>query len=135
MFPYNLFTMKKLVKREVFPKRILDLTAQQEGHIDVIRRGVNDTLAKQKADFDELHKKWEVEKAAWDAGAGSRQASRAGTPDPMGPPPLGAAPLAAVSGVGTPGSSKPNQDGTSPAPGGKEEDGRESIPTVTRASL
>ncbi|ORY88761.1 hypothetical protein BCR35DRAFT_204914 [Leucosporidium creatinivorum] len=116
LFPYNLFTMKKLVKREIFAYRISTMTAAQDEHIDIIRRGVNETLARQKKEFEEAHATWAVEKAKFDAGV---SASRQTSPET---PAIGAvAPLAAI--AGTPGSSKAGEVGTSPGPGGKDDDG------------
>ncbi|GAA5887442.1 hypothetical protein JCM6882_002531 [Rhodosporidiobolus microsporus] len=59
IFPYNLFTMKKLIKREVFPKRVADMTKAQEDHVDVLKQGIADGLPKQRAEFEKKHAEWE----------------------------------------------------------------------------
>lgn len=40
IFPFNLFTMKKLIKREVYSKRIDDFTKQQDEHLDTLSKGI-----------------------------------------------------------------------------------------------
>lgn len=58
LFPYNLFTMKKLVKRELAPVRLANLTRQQEDHFSVIKQGVLENLDSQKEEFELSKREW-----------------------------------------------------------------------------
>ena len=53
--------MKKLVKREIFPRRLERIDSEQASHMRVIERGVAELLDGQRTEFDALHAKWEVE--------------------------------------------------------------------------
>lgn len=58
VFPYNTFTLKKLTKREVFPRRIQELSQLQESHIEVIKAGIAETLDTQLAEFQKVKDAW-----------------------------------------------------------------------------
>ncbi|GAA5821509.1 hypothetical protein JCM11251_004658 [Rhodosporidiobolus azoricus] len=93
IFPYNLFTMKKLIKREVFPKRIEDMKRMQEGYLDTLRKGIVEDLPRQRADFEKKHAEWEVKQRegggsvtpGFGAAGGLSTPARGATPEPGGP--------------------------------------------------
>ncbi|BGP14364.1 hypothetical protein JCM10213_004491 [Rhodosporidiobolus nylandii] len=125
IFPYNLFTMKKLIKREVFSKRIDDMNKQQEQLLGVLKKGIADSLAQQQADFARKRSEWERAQLEG-GGAGSgfggappMQAARK-TPEPMAPGFGEASPA-----IRTPmlGGAADGADG-SPAPGKDEDKGQ-----------
>lgn len=60
IFPYNLFTMKKLVKREIFPRLMENHTEDQSKHFATIENGIAETLQKQRAEFEQSHREWEA---------------------------------------------------------------------------
>ncbi|KAI5479034.1 hypothetical protein MNV49_004316 [Pseudohyphozyma bogoriensis] len=62
ILPYNLFTMKKFTKREVFPHRIARMTAEQDKHVEALRKGIEEQLPKQKREFDAHFGEWEAGK-------------------------------------------------------------------------
>lgn len=66
LLPYNLFTLKKLVKREIFPRRIELFNEAQEDHLDTIRAGIAETLPGQLAEYEQLKKEWEEDQKGKD---------------------------------------------------------------------
>lgn len=60
ILPYNNFTLKKLVKREMFWTRIQRLEHEQNRHLGVVQRGVQDTLQAQQEEFGRKHQEWEA---------------------------------------------------------------------------
>ncbi|KAK4705505.1 hypothetical protein P7C70_g707, partial [Phenoliferia sp. Uapishka_3] len=58
IFPYNLFTMKKLVKREIFPARMERIDDEQTEHLQTIENGINDSITRQRAEFEQQHQEW-----------------------------------------------------------------------------
>ncbi|GAA5960479.1 hypothetical protein JCM3765_003649 [Sporobolomyces pararoseus] len=110
IFPYNKFTLTKLVKREVYPKRMNDYNKKQEELLDILKEGIAEHYEEQKKEFEELHAAWVKEKEEKENGAMKVDASSGpSTPAPGSStiPAFGAAP---VSVTGTPGG------GESPAP-------------------
>lgn len=71
IFPYNLFTMKKLIKREVFSKRVGDMTKQQEELFEVLKKGIEETLPSQRAEFAKRVEEWKEHKRAEEAAGGT----------------------------------------------------------------
>ncbi|GAA6034919.1 hypothetical protein JCM8097_009365 [Rhodosporidiobolus ruineniae] len=98
IFPYNLFTMKKLIKREVFPKRIDDYSKLQDEYLAVLQRGIDEGYPVQKADFERRKAEWERSQAEGGGsavGAASSSAaafSRAATPEAGNVPGFGDSP-------------------------------------------
>ncbi|GAA6061890.1 hypothetical protein JCM10212_004708 [Sporobolomyces blumeae] len=112
IFPYNLFTMKKLVKREVFAKRINDMTKEQDAYLDALNVGVKEAFDKQHAEF--LKQKADYEKSKAEGG----MPGAIKTPEPTatavpGPPILafGAAPSPAPGGADGSPAPAPETDG------------------------
>ncbi|GAA5859955.1 hypothetical protein JCM8547_003031 [Rhodosporidiobolus lusitaniae] len=68
IFPYNLFTMKKLIKREVFSKRIADMTAKQEEHLESLRGMIEESYPRQRREFEERWREWERGQAEGEGG-------------------------------------------------------------------
>lgn len=60
ILPYNNFTLKKLVKREMFWTRIQRYEREQERHLGVVQRGVQDTLQPQQEEFARRHQEWQI---------------------------------------------------------------------------
>ncbi|GAA5858549.1 hypothetical protein JCM1840_001252 [Sporobolomyces johnsonii] len=120
IFPYNLFTMKKLVKREVFSKRINDMTQQQEEHLAILKASIDETYPTQKLEFDSIRAKWEKEmeekgKSVPPAGGEGAKADEREqkTPEPQpAVPAFGAAsPAINTPGIGGEDSPAPGTDG------------------------
>jgi hypothetical protein len=123
ILPYNLFTLKKLVKREVFPHRIKAIEERIDEHISKLRGMVHAVYAQQKREFATLHQQWERDRLQWEREQSNKPSVLGG----MTPPPSvlgvsGVAPIAALS--GTPHS--PGAGVSSPGPGAREpeDDGR-----------
>ncbi|GAA6000291.1 hypothetical protein JCM10207_007943 [Rhodosporidiobolus poonsookiae] len=90
VFPYNLFTLKKLIKREVYPKRIDSMTKQQQEHLQHLQAGINQQYGPQRAEFEARHAAWEKHVAegggvAPAAAGGSGAATPRRTPEPQAP--------------------------------------------------
>lgn len=140
LFPYNLFTLKKLIKREVFAKRIGDMTKAQDDHLDRLKVAIDEVLPGQRAEFEKRLEEWKekqrAEEAAGAAGAaggggfgGIGAVPRQGTPELGGRPGFGEASPA----IGTPMlGAAAGADGAngSPAPGkdDKESESRLFLP-------
>ncbi|KAJ1023194.1 hypothetical protein NDA16_003347 [Ustilago loliicola] len=58
IFPYNRFTMMKLVKREFFPHHIKYFEDLKQEHLDKLGKMIRDSYSQQLADFEAAHKKW-----------------------------------------------------------------------------
>ncbi|KDE04755.1 hypothetical protein MVLG_04811 [Microbotryum lychnidis-dioicae p1A1 Lamole] len=83
IFPYNLFTMKKLIKREVFPKRIAAYEAEQDRQIEIIRQNVVELLPISKKNHAEDYAHYRAERAAWEEKERKRLEGSGGTPEPI----------------------------------------------------
>lgn len=91
LLPYNLFTLKKLVKREIFSRRMELFNEEQEDHIDTIRTGIAETLPGQLFEHEQAKRAWEEEQKGKDQEAGEerkrmmeesmRQDQEVGTPE------------------------------------------------------
>lgn len=121
IFPYNLFTMKKLIKREVFHKRIADMTAQQEQLLSVIADGIDQMYDGQRLEFERKRAEWEKQQAEGGGSSAANLLRRTPEPTPATPG-FGGSPAIATPLIAT-------AEGTegSPAPGKDDEDekGRE----------
>ncbi|SCV71266.1 BQ2448_2854 [Microbotryum intermedium] len=82
IFPYNLFTMKKLIKREVFPKRIAACEAEQDRQIEIIRQNVVELLPISKKNHAEDYAAYRAARAAWEEKERRRLEGGGGTPEP-----------------------------------------------------
>jgi len=60
ILPYNNFTLKKLVKRELFWTRVQRHEQEQQKHLDTVRRGVDDMLQPQQEEFARRHQEWQA---------------------------------------------------------------------------
>ncbi|SNX85712.1 uncharacterized protein MEPE_04421 [Melanopsichium pennsylvanicum] len=58
IFPYNRFTMMKLVKREFFPHHIKYFEDLKQEHMDKLGAMVRESYPQQLAEFEAAHKKW-----------------------------------------------------------------------------
>ncbi|SJX64272.1 uncharacterized protein SRS1_14922 [Sporisorium reilianum f. sp. reilianum] len=58
IFPYNRFTMMKLVKREFFPHHIKYFEDLKQEHLDKLGAMIRDSYPQQLADFKAAHKAW-----------------------------------------------------------------------------
>ncbi|TKY89684.1 hypothetical protein EX895_001469 [Sporisorium graminicola] len=58
IFPYNRFTMMKLVKREFFPHHIKYFEDLKQEHLDKLGAMIRDSFPQQLADFEAAHKAW-----------------------------------------------------------------------------
>ncbi|KAL8276636.1 hypothetical protein RQP46_010985 [Phenoliferia psychrophenolica] len=119
MFPYNLFTMKKLVKREIFPRRIELCDAEQVVHMRTLETGITASLAGQRADFDASHARWEQERRDFESKKLENEGSKVGNDVEMQPV-AGPAPIT-VAAVPTSDAAIAGEDTTmgSPAPEGE----------------
>ncbi|GAA5998368.1 uncharacterized protein JCM10292_001149 [Rhodotorula paludigena] len=124
IFPYNLFTMKKLIKREVYPTRINEMSTQQDDLLKVVQKQIDTLYPIQRAEFERKLAEYEhaqehgLDAVANGAAAAAAAAAARKTPEPpsrmpgFGDSPAIATPLlGAIEGA----------DG-SPAPGKDDED-------------
>ncbi|GAA5877918.1 hypothetical protein JCM16303_000281 [Sporobolomyces ruberrimus] len=115
IFPYNKFTLTKLVKREVFQKRMNDYTTRQEELLDVLREGIKDNLEDQKREFEENYGAWIKEK---ESGGATKVDGASAPPTPAAVsaiPAFGAAPVPMSDApVGADGSPAPATDSAVP---------------------
>ncbi len=58
IFPYNRFTMMKLVKREFFPHHIKYFEDLKQEHLQKLGKMIRDSFPQQLADFEAAHKAW-----------------------------------------------------------------------------
>ncbi|SPO28454.1 uncharacterized protein UTRI_04851 [Ustilago trichophora] len=58
IFPYNRFTMMKLVKREFFPHHIKYFEDLKQEHMDKLGAMIRDSFPQQLAEFEAAHKRW-----------------------------------------------------------------------------
>lgn len=123
ILPYNHYTLKKLVKREIFPHRIASIEARIDERIEILRRMVLDVLPQQKRDFEALHQQWERDRADWEREQATKQngaGDSRSTPPLMGPPSSVIGNVAALAGT-------PNSPSgvSSPGPGGAAASGKD----------
>lgn len=124
IFPYNLFTMKKLIKREVYPTRINEMSTQQDDLLKIVQKQIDTLYPIQRAEFERKLAEYEhaqehgLDAVANGAAAAAAAAAARKTPEPpsrmpgFGDSPAIATPLlGAIEGA----------DG-SPAPGKDDED-------------
>ncbi|KAM0751212.1 hypothetical protein T439DRAFT_356045 [Meredithblackwellia eburnea MCA 4105] len=80
IFPYNHFTMKKLIKREMYPARIELLENEQLKAMEDLERGIAEELPRQQEEFLRSHQEWKVAQLEKEAngGAGSGAGSMGG---------------------------------------------------------
>ncbi|GAA6049784.1 hypothetical protein JCM3770_002159 [Rhodotorula araucariae] len=103
IFGYNLFTMKKLIKREVYTGRIADLTQQQDELLDLIAKHIEEHYPAQRAEYLAKLEEWDKKQ---EQGAGGPLAGGVGaarrTPEPPGghPPGFGNSPAIATPALG-----------------------------------
>jgi len=123
IFGYNLFTMKKLIKREVYSGRIADLTKQQDDLYALVTKQIDEHYPVQHAEYLAKLEWWDKKQAEGDGlpGGGGAPAARR-TPEPVARAPgFGNSPAIATPALGA-------LDGAaaadSPAPdkGGDDED-------------
>lgn len=115
IFPYNKFTLTKLVKREVFQKRMNDYTKKQDELLEAVKKGIKDHFDEQKKEFELLH-------AEWEKGASSSSAPPPPAPGPSTPvppvstiPAFGAVPSVLMQhGTGAESPAPPTTDGPAP---------------------
>lgn len=60
LFPYNRFTMSKLVKREFFEDHVAMIKEKQDELFDDLRRAIEEALPEHRADYDEACKQWKA---------------------------------------------------------------------------
>lgn len=86
IFPYNRFTMMKLVKREFFPHHIKYFEELKQEHMDKLGKMIKDSYPQQLAEFEAAHKAWiergEAPKEGED-GSPSRPATNANADESM----------------------------------------------------
>ncbi|KAJ8295830.1 Glycosylphosphatidylinositol anchor biosynthesis protein 11 [Rhodotorula toruloides] len=116
IFPYNLFTMKKLIKREVFHKRILDMTTQQDELLSVIQDGIDQSYDAQRLEFERKRAEWEKQQAEGGGSAATNLLRRTPEPTP-GTPGFGGSPA-----ITTPLIAVAECTEGSPAPGKDDDD-------------
>ncbi|KAJ9474227.1 hypothetical protein PHBOTO_004278 [Pseudozyma hubeiensis] len=58
IFPYNRFTMMKLVKREFFPHHMKYFEDLKQDHLDKLGEMIRDSFPQQLAEFESAHKAW-----------------------------------------------------------------------------
>ncbi len=58
IFPYNRFTMMKLVKREFFPHHLKYFQDLQKEHMDKLGAMIQESYPQQLADFEAAHRAW-----------------------------------------------------------------------------
>ncbi|EST04607.1 Hpc2-related domain protein [Kalmanozyma brasiliensis GHG001] len=58
IFPYNRYTMTKLVKREFFPVHMKFFDELKQEHLDKLGGMIRDSYPQQLADFEAAHKAW-----------------------------------------------------------------------------
>ncbi|GEM06968.1 hypothetical protein Rt10032_c02g0985 [Rhodotorula toruloides] len=116
IFPYNLFTMKKLIKREVFHKRIADMTQQQDELLSIIQDGIDQSYDGQRLDFERKRAEWEKQQAEGGGSAATNLLRRTPEPTP-GTPGFGGSPA-----ITTPLIAAAEGTEGSPAPGKDDED-------------
>ncbi|PWY97498.1 hypothetical protein BCV70DRAFT_219387 [Testicularia cyperi] len=58
IFPYNRFTMMKLVKREFFPHHIKYFEELKQDHMNKFTDMIRESLPAQRAEFEAAHKAW-----------------------------------------------------------------------------
>lgn len=131
IFPYNLFTMKKLIKREVFHKRILDMTTQQDELLSVIQDGIDQSYDAQRLEFERKRAEWEKQQAEGGGSAATNLLRRTPEPTP-GTPGFGGSPA-----ITTPLIAVAECTEGSPAPGKDDDDekGREFASSPSSLSL
>ncbi|GAA5931950.1 uncharacterized protein JCM15063_001081 [Sporobolomyces koalae] len=105
IFPYNKFTLTKLVKREVFQKRMNDLTTRQDELLEVLKECIKETYDEQKKEFEQHYAEWEKEKES-EGTKGDAPVSTIPTFGAAAPPPQ-------TPGAGD-GSPAPGTDGVNP---------------------
>lgn len=67
IFPYNRFTMHKMIKREVCEPRCTQLEAVISEQSDLLEAEIEKLLPDAKEAYSQALKKWEDAKAAWEA--------------------------------------------------------------------
>lgn len=122
IFPYNKFTLTKLVKREVFPKRMNDYNNKQEEYLDVLRAGIKEHYDEQKKEFEQVHADWV--KSQDNDGAMKVDESSAPAGAVSSIPAFGAAPISVAATSGAEDSPAPATDGAV----AEEDKERESLP-------
>ncbi|BGP54278.1 hypothetical protein JCM8202_000711 [Rhodotorula sphaerocarpa] len=117
IFPYNLFTMKKLIKREVFSKRMQDLDEEQEEQFRILRQAIDRAYGPQRADYERRLAEYEKRLAEGDGttATGAPVSAVRKTPEPAGGPVFGNSPAITTPLIAT----VDGADG-SPAPGKEE---------------
>ncbi|GAA5951435.1 hypothetical protein JCM8115_005149 [Rhodotorula mucilaginosa] len=116
IFPYNLFTMKKLIKREVYPKRMEDLAQDLDQQLEILQEGIRRNWGPQREEFERRMAEYERKLAQGDGttASGATIATMRKTPDPPTGPVFGNSPaistplIATVDGMN--GSPAPNKD-------------------------
>lgn len=117
IFPYNLFTMKKLIKREVFSKRMQDLDEEQEEQFRILRQAIDRAYGPQRAEYERRLAEYEKRLAEGDGttATGAPVSAVRKTPEPAGGPVFGNSPAITTPLIAT----VDGADG-SPAPGKEE---------------
>ncbi|KWU44263.1 hypothetical protein RHOSPDRAFT_29373 [Rhodotorula sp. JG-1b] len=124
IFPYNLFTMKKLIKREVYPKRMEDLAQDLDQQLEILKEGIRRNWGPQREEFERRLAEYERKLALGDGttASGGTIATMRKTPDPPTGPVFGNSPaistplIATVDGMN--GSPAPNKDDADDKKGG-----------------
>ncbi|GAA5976365.1 hypothetical protein JCM10908_005474 [Rhodotorula pacifica] len=124
IFPYNLFTMKKLIKREVYPKRMRDLAEDLEQQYDILKEGIRRTYGPQREDFERRMAEYEQKLAQGDGttASGSVVAAMRKTPEPAAGPLFGNSPA-----ISTPLIATVDGMNGSPAPGKDDADDKSGV--------
>lgn len=114
IFPYNLFTMKKLIKREVYAKRMADLAEELDQQLEILREGIRRNWAPQREEFERKLADYERKLAQGDGttASGSTIAAARATPEPPAGPLFGNSPA-----ISTPLIATVDGMNGSPAPG------------------
>ena len=84
IFPYNTFTMRKFIIRDVYPDRVADAEARKEAAITKFEGMIDEAMPAAQAAYDQSLEKYEREREAWDAAhpAGGDDAAPAVPPTP-----------------------------------------------------
>lgn len=89
IFHYNLFTMKKLIKREVYSGRIADLTNQQDALLDTVAKQIEVMYPSQRQEYLAKLDEWDRKQAEGPSGTAGGGGGFGGTgarrtPEPPG---------------------------------------------------
>lgn len=86
IFPYNLFTMRKFIVKDVYPHRKADIEARKDAAISKFEVQVNEAMPASEAAYVQSTEKYARDREAWDAAQGVVGDENAPPVVPMPPP-------------------------------------------------